>query len=284
MKFHIEKGSSKVLFFTSTREFCFHAIPCRLRDGFKKFIYLLVAVLLLSSCTNLKKATYFNNIQEKKYSSNVENLEPVFNENDLLSISVSSLNPEATQIFNPINSSEISQYNENRAPEYLIDEDGYIRFPFLGNLKAAGKTKQELREEITSELTKRQLLMEPIVNIRFLNFKVSVMGEVSNPSVVTIPSEKVSLLEALSRAGDLTIYAQRDNVLLIREEDGFKNLYKIDLTSDDIFTSPNYFLKPNDVIYVQPNEAKVASTSRLTSWLPVIFSALSFGIIAVTAK
>ena len=126
--------------------------------------------------------------------------------------------------------------------------------------------------------------MEPIVNIRFLNFKVSVMGEVSNPSDFTIPSEKVSLLEALSRAGDLTIYAQRDNVLLIREEDGFKNLYKIDLTSDDIFTSPNYFLKPNDVIYVQPNQAKVASTSRLTSWLPVIISALSFGIIAVTAK
>ena len=126
--------------------------------------------------------------------------------------------------------------------------------------------------------------MESIVSIMILNFKVSVMGEVSNPSVVTIPSEKVSLLEALSRAGDLTIYAQRDNVLLIREEDGFKNLYKIDLTSDDIFTSPNYFLKPNDVIYVQPNEAKVASTSRLTSWLPVIFSALSFGIIAVTAK
>lgn len=253
----------------------------------KKFqlcIHLLIAFLLLSSCTNLKKATYFNDIQEKKYSSNVENLEPVFQENDLLSISVSSLNPDATQIFNPINSSEISQYNINRAPEYLIDEDGYIRFPLLGNLKAAGKTKQELREEITSELTKRQLLMEPIVNIRFLNFKVSVMGEVSNPSVVTIPNEKVSLLEALSRAGDLTIYAQRDNVLLIREEDGFKNLYKIDLTSDDIFTSPNYFLKPNDVIYVQPNEAKVASTSRLISWLPVIFSVLSFGIIAVTAK
>ncbi|MGB8703859.1 MAG: polysaccharide biosynthesis/export family protein, partial [Gillisia sp.] len=186
-----------------------------------------------------------------------------------------------TEVFNPMNSSERARNNENLAPEYLIDEDGYIRFPFLGKIKAAGKTKQGLREEITDELIKRELLVEPIVNIRYLNFKVSVMGEVGNPSVITIPSEKVSLLEALSLAGDLTIYAQRNNVLLIREENGVKKLTRIDLTSDDIFTSPNYFLKPNDVIYVQPNKSKVASTSRLMVWLPVIFSALSFGIIAI---
>jgi polysaccharide export outer membrane protein len=99
-----------------------------------------------------------------------------------------------------------------------------------------------------------------------------------------IPNEKVSLLEALSLAGDLTIYAQRDNVLLIREKNGVKELTRIDLTSDDIFTSPNYYLKSNDIIYVQPNKSKVASTSRLLIWLPVIFSALSFGIIAINSR
>jgi len=248
---------------------------------FQKCIYLLVAVLSLTSCTNLKKATYFNNIPNSQFKSNLENLDPVLKENDLLSISVSSLNADATEIFNPANTSGTAKNNDNRAPEYLIDEDGYIRFPFLGKIKAAGITKKDLREEITDELVKRKLLVEPIVNIRYLNFQVSVMGEVGKPSVLTIPSEKVSLLEALSLAGDLTIYAQRDNVLLIREENDVKKLTRIDLTSDDIFTSPNYYLKPNDVIYVQPNKSKVASTSRFISWLPVIFSALSFGIIAI---
>ncbi|MCM4156121.1 polysaccharide biosynthesis/export family protein [Gramella sp. AN32] len=251
-------------------------------NKFYKAIYILVAVLSFTSCTNLKKATYFNNIPETRFQSNLENLEPVLSENDLLSISVSSLNPEATQVFNPMNSSEISKYNENKSPEYLIDEDGFIRFPFLGKIKAAGKTKQDLREEITNELVKRKLLVEPIVFIRYLNFRVSVLGEVSKPSVLFIPSEKVSILEALSLAGDLTIYSQRNNLLLIREENDAKKLTRIDLTSDDIFTSPNYYLKPNDVIYVQPNKAKVESTSRLITWLPVIISVLSFGIIAIT--
>jgi polysaccharide export outer membrane protein len=250
---------------------------------FKKCIYLLVSVLSLTSCTSVKEAIYFDNIPNSQFKSNLENLEPVLRENDLLSISVSSLNPDATQMFNPTNSSETVENNEKRAPEYLIDEEGYIRFPFLGKIKAAGKTKHELREGITNELIKRKLLVEPIVNIRYLNFQVSVLGEVGNPSVLTIPSEKVSLLEALGLAGDATIYAQRDNVLLIREENGVKDLTRIDLTSDDIFTSPNYYLKSNDIIYVQPNKSKVASTSRLITWIPVIFSALSFGIIAITS-
>lgn len=251
---------------------------------FQKFFYLLFGVLSLASCANLKKATYFHEIPDSEFISDFENLNPVLKENDLLSISVSSLNPDATQVFNPVYNSNTSETNQNGAPEYLIDDDGYIRFPFMGKIKAAGMTKQQLREEITGELVERQLLVEPIVNIRHLNFRVSVMGEVQNPSLVTIPSEKVSLLEALSLAGDLTIYAQRDNVLLIREENGVKKLSRIDLTSDDIFNSPNYFLKPNDIIYVQPNRSKVASTSRLLVWVPVILSALSFGIIALTYK
>ncbi len=249
-----------------------------------KYVYLSVLVLLLASCSNLKDATYFNNIPDSQFKSNLENLEPVLKENDLLSIAVSSLNPEATQIFNPVNSSEMDRNNSNQAPQYLIDQDGYIRFPFLGRIMAAGKTKPQLREEITEELEKRELLVEPIVNIRYLNFRISVMGEVGNPSVLTIPSEKVSILEALSLAGDLTIYAQRDNVLLIREDKDIKKLTRIDLTSNEIFTSPNYFLKPNDIIYVEPNKSKVASTSRLTSWLPVILSALSLGVIVITAN
>ena len=142
-------------------------------------------------------------------------------------------------------------------------------------------TKKQLREEITQELTDRKLLLEPIVDVRYLNYKVSVLGEVQNPSVLTIPNEKVSLLEALGLAGDLTIYAKRDNVLLIREENGVKQTHRIDLTTDEIFNSQYYYLQSNDVVYVQPNKSKVASSSRTVLWLPVIISALSFGIIAI---
>jgi polysaccharide export outer membrane protein len=188
-------------------------------------------------------------------------LQPLLKENDLLNISVSSLNPEATEIFNISNTRNQSGI-DNQASGFLINNEGYISFPVLGKIKAAGKTKQELEEGITKELVNRKLLLEPIVEIRYLNFRVSVMGEVKDPSVLTIPSEKVTLLEALSLAGDLTIYAKRDNILLIREEGNIKKLRRIDLTTDDIFTSPNYYLKPNDIIYVEPNKSKISESSR----------------------
>ena len=138
-----------------------------------------------------------------------------------------------------------------------------------------------MREKITQELTDRKLLLEPIVDVRYLNFKVSVLGEVRDPSVLTIPSEKVTLLEALGLAGDMTIYAKRDNVLLIREEGQITKTHRLDLTTDAIFTSPYYYLKSNDIIYVQPNKSKVASAGRATQWLPVVISVLSLGIIVI---
>ena len=222
---------------------------------------------------------------EGEFKGPLESLEPILQKNDILSISVSSLNPEAAEIFNVSNliatQSSSSEGKTTQASGYLIDQEGFIRFPILGRLKAAGMTKKELREKITQELTGRKLLLEPIVDVRYLNYKVSVLGEVGNPSVLTIPNEKVTLLEALGLAGDLTIYAKRDNVLLIREKDGIKRTHRIDLTTDELLTSPYYYLQSNDIIYVQPNKSKVASTSTTLQWLPLIISALSFGIIAI---
>ncbi|MEJ8801475.1 polysaccharide biosynthesis/export family protein [Pontibacter sp. H249] len=245
----------------------------------------VASVLLLTSCVHTREAVYFNGVQNAEFIGSTENLEPVIQANDLLSITVSSLNPDASQLFNVSNVSATQMSTISgtmvQASGYLIDQDGFIQFPFLGNIKAAGYTKKELQNRIISELVKQKLLLEPIVNIRYLNYKVSVLGEVARPSVLTIPNEKITLLEALGLAGDLTIYAKRDNVLLIREENGKKQLMRLDLTSDEIFTSPVYYLRPNDIIYVEPNKSKVASTSRLNQWLPLVFSALSFGIIAV---
>ena len=251
------------------------------------FIFSVCTVMVFSSCVNSRKVTYFNDVPTSEYRAVIGDLEPILKENDILSISVSSLNPSATEMFNvsnvAITQSSTAMGTTLQQSGYLIDQEGYIRFPFLGKIKAAGLTKKALREEITSRLVNQKFLIEPIVDVRYLNYKVSVLGEVGNPSVLTIPNEKVTLLEALSLAGDATIYAQRDNVLLIREENGVKELTRIDLTSDEIFTSPNYYLKSNDIIYVQPNKSKVASTSRLITWIPVIFSVLSFGIIAITS-
>ena len=253
--------------------------------NFNSLALLIIFTITLNSCVNVKEATYFNDIPNSEFRSKFENLEPLIRENDLLSISVSSLNPEATEVFNASNVSvtqtSTATGTTTQASGYLVDQEGYIRFPFLGKIKAAGKTKQTLREEITKELLDRKLLLEPIVDIRYLNYRVSVLGEVKNPSVLTIPSEKVTLLEALGLAGDLTVYAKRDNILLIREEENIKKLVRLDLTSDEIFTSPYYNLKSNDIIYVEANKSKVASTSRTYQWLPIIVSTLSLAVIAL---
>ena len=147
---------------------------------------------------------------------------------------------------------------------------------------AAGLTKQRLKEEITQMLVNSKLLIDPIVTVRYLNYRVTVLGEVARPTVVAVPNEKISILEAIGLAGDLTIYAKRDNVLLIREEKGSKVIKRINLNTSEIFTSPYYYLKSNDVIYVEPNNAKVASASRSQQLLPIVLSALSFVAIILT--
>jgi polysaccharide export outer membrane protein len=163
-----------------------------------------------------------------------------------------------------------------------VSQDGFIDFPGLGKVMAAGISKQRLKEEITQMLVNSKLLIDPIVTVRYLNYRVTVLGEVARPTVVTVPNEKISILEAIGLAGDLTIYAKRDNVLLIREEKGSKVIKRINLNTSEIFTSPYYYLKSNDVVYVEPNNTKVASASRSQQLLPIVLSALSFVAIILT--
>jgi polysaccharide biosynthesis/export protein len=248
-------------------------------------LLLLVYVLINTACIDSKKATYFNNMKDSDFQRELETLEPVIQKNDLLSISVSSLNKDASTIFNTTNLSVSQNANATStlspAAGYLVDQDGNIKFPLLGNIQAAGISKKELTEKITRQLVKESLLYDPIVDIRYLNFKVSVLGEVNRPSIFTIPNEKITLLEALGLAGDLTIYAKRDNILLIREENGTQQVRRLDLTTSDFFKSPYYFLKSNDIVYVEPNKAKIASSGRATQLIPVVFSLVTLGIVAL---
>jgi polysaccharide export outer membrane protein len=245
----------------------------------------LLFLLQFSACTSHRKAVYFNSVPSSEFQANVQSLEPVIQPNDLLSISVTSLNPQASEVFNSLNSSSSrttsASSTTSQAIGYLVDTDGNIKFPFLGSVKAAGLTKKELQEGMKQDIINKKLLVDPIVDIRYLNYKVSVLGEVANPTLLTVPNEKITLLEALGLAGDLTIYARRDNVLLIREEAGKKKLVRLDLTTNDIFTSPYYYLKSNDIIYVEPNKAKISSASGTRQWLPIVLSALSLVIVLI---
>lgn len=239
----------------------------------------LIILLAVVSCTNTKKVVYFSDQKDGSFEVPAAP-KLVIQNNDLLSISVSSLNPEASAVFNqPNNAPNNSTTTTTAATGYLVDGNGNIQFPFLGSVKASGLTKDELKDQLTKSLVDKKLLVDPIIVVRFLNFKVTVLGEVAHPTVITVPSEKVSLLEAIGLAGDLTIYAQRDNVLVIRDEDGKKTTHRLNLNSTELFNSPYYYLKTNDVVYVEPNKNRVASTSRTLQWLPVIFSVVSLGVI-----
>jgi polysaccharide export outer membrane protein len=224
---------------------------------------------MMFSCRSPKEAVYFNNQPEGEFAINNPLSQQPIVANDIFSISVSSLNPEASAVFNG------AANNANKTTSYLVEKDGSIQFPVLGKIQTAGLTKAQLTDLIRNTLIDKKLLLDPIVTINYLNFRVTVLGEVTKPMVVTVPNEKISLLEALGMAGDLTIYARRDNVMLIREENGKRLIKRINLNSSDLFNSEYYFLKSNDIIYAQPNKTKIFSTSNTRQILPVVFSAIS---------
>ena len=223
---------------------------------------VLFPALVLTGCIDTREVVYFNGVPDSQIPGKTAVPESPIQKNDILSITVSSLNPEATAVFNPPSA-------------------GTIQFPFLGSIKADGLTKEQLKADITRRLEEKQLLKDPIVTIRFLNYRVTVLGEVRNPAVLTIPNEKISLLQAIGMAGDLTINARRDNVLIIREEAGVKTLKRLNLNSDELLSSPYYYLMSNDIVYVEPNKNAIKST-RLNSsqmWVSVTMGVLSLAII-----
>jgi polysaccharide export outer membrane protein len=245
------------------------------------FFLLIVPVLFFTSCVDTRTVTYFTDLNENSSTASTPVPESYIQKNDLLHINISSLNPEASALLNtPIQPGVVAE-GMNMTSGYLVNPDGTIQLPVLGNMKAEGLTKEKLRENIIKKILDGKLLVDPVVNIRFLNFRVTVLGEVNKPSVVTVPNERISLLEALGLAGDLTIYGKRENVLVIREENGVKTYKRLNLNSNDVLSSPYYYLKSNDIIYVEPNKARVASSQRSQQWIPVIISTLGLVVILI---
>jgi polysaccharide export outer membrane protein len=245
----------------------------------------LALVIFGSSCTVQKQLPYFHEVGDETVINKYPAVESAIQKGDLLSIIVTSLNPEASAMFNapnestPITSSATSGSN-TLTVGYLVNQNGDIQFPILGTLHVAGMDKQQLSTLITGQIKERKLLVEPIVTIRFLNFRVTVMGEVLRPGVYGTQNEKLSLLEALGLAGDITIYGKRDNVMLIRENDKGERLVKrFDLTNKNFLESPFYYLHSNDIIVVEGSDARV-KRERTAQVIPIILSIVSLLIVA----
>lgn len=256
----------------------------QLKRVFLAVFWLLMIAFCCASCVNTRGVTYFNNISDTMLQAMHPDLDPVIQSGDILSISVSSITPEVAVVFNtpnsPATNSPISE-SAVRERGYLVNQDGYIQYPVLGNLQVAGLRKTQLKEELTHRLKEQKLLFDPIVTIRYLNFHVTILGEVNHPGLLTVQGEQITLLEALGMAGDLTIYGKRENVLLLRNENKKRIVRRLDLRSPKVLSSPYFYLKSNDVIYVEPNKNKVASVSQSRQLLPSILSGLSFLVIVL---
>ena len=225
----------------------------------------MTAVLAgLVSCNpeTYKKINYLQDVDGDTTMSMKVNKGIIIQPQDQLSIIVSSIDPKLAAQFNLsvsnyLTGTEMSSSNStHRITGYVVDNDGDIVFPGLGRLHAAGYNRWELQEKIAGELADRGLLKDAIVTVEFLNFKVSVLGEVSSPGSYSVVGDKITILQALALARDLTIYGQRDNVQVIREQNGRRQIYTLDLTSSDIFASPAYYLQQNDVVYVTPSKVR----------------------------
>lgn len=227
--------------------------------------------ILFTSCSSYKNIPYFQNVNRGNSTNEaIDNFSPLtVQREDILGITVSSLNPEAWGD------------SSNKTSGYRVDQAGEIQLPLIGNLKVVGLTTENISKEIQKRLT--TYLKQPSVNVRVLNFKISVIGDVARPNIYQIPNERVTVPEALGLAGDLNITGIRNNVLLIREIDGKRQYYNLDLTSADLFKSPYYYLKNNDVLYVQPDKTKSNSGDRNYRNASLILSAASVITIILTS-
>lgn len=258
---------------------------------------LLILGLVFGSCNSYKNIAYFQNIPDSLYQTTdslalANYQDPLIQPRDLLQITLKTLEPNSSIVpskgafsnSNNINSIT-GQVGAADLTGYLVNGQGQIELPVIGKVMVAGLTTNQAKDTILSMAS--EYFKNPIVNVRLSNFTITVLGEVNRPAQYIIPGEKVSLIDALGLAGDLSIYAKRNNVLLIREEKGIKRFVRFNMNSSETFTSPYFYLKPGDVIYVEPNKSKAAANdlaktrnisiiAAITSVLMIIVSRINF--------
>lgn len=247
--------------------------------------FILFFILLsvgLQSCVSKKEIVYLRDYQNNTVSKKLENYEPVIQKDDILYLQIQTNDPLISNSFNIGFSGEQSgSANLRVSPEpftYLVSADGTIDLPTIGKVKVIGLTKTECKLLLEEKLS--FYVKNPTINIRTLNFKVSVLGEVNRPGVITINSDRMTIFDALAGAGDLTIFGKRKNILLVREVNGVQTTYTIDLTNSEFINSPAYYMQNNDIVYVEPRASKRDSTA-LGSNVTVGISIISFLMTAI---
>ena len=255
----------------------------------RKVVFLTGMVLLLMSCTSQKKLTYLRSVDasmaDSINSSYVGYSEPLIKEGDELLIYVSSLDPEAAAPYNlptmtymKAGTDEVA--TTNTVQTYQVDKRGMIIYPVLGELQVGGKTKEEVRSMLYERLSSS--LKDPVVTVKFLNYSVTVMGEVMKPGKYDLKRERVTIFDALAAAGDMTSYGKRNNVLVTRETNGRLEFARLNLNNADIFSSPYYYMQQNDVVYVEPNNVRAISSQNIGLYLSMLTSLGSMATVIVS--
>ncbi|MFC4097890.1 polysaccharide biosynthesis/export family protein [Euzebyella saccharophila] len=232
----------------------------RLQTTFRFLFLVSITSFVLTSCASRKEVVYFQNTGDFETLVDKNSFTPKFKVDDQVSIYVSTLDKEASAPFNLFRgASEEGGFGRPEQVDYLVDKDGEIDFPVIGKIKIAGLSAEEVRMLLRDRLS--EYLKDPIINIRLRNFSVTVLGEVNRPGTYPVNGERITVLEALGLAGDLTIKGLRENVMVIRDFDGTKVYTRINLTNKDALSSPVYYLTQNDVVYVEPNNSAIKTSS-----------------------
>lgn len=231
-------------------------------------------IFLSASCTPNRNLVYFSDLVSKSGDSQVitAETEPKIQPSDLLSISINTPSVESNLLFSS-NSNNLNKNGYFEREGYRVDKEGNINLPVVGKVYLKDLTLEQAQQKIVKSLT--NYVKNPIANIQFMNFRITVIGEVNHPSTFNIPNEQVNLLEALGMAGDLTAYGKRENILIIREMEGKRSIVRLNLNNRDILNSPYFYLKQNDVIYVEPDKAKALEFNPNNRLMPLVVASIS---------
>lgn len=246
----------------------------------KKKISLILLAAMIFSCATKDDVVYFNGMSSADNTIGLDSYSPTYHIDDELVIVVNALDAEAARPFNKSSVSVsldiLDARGRERIQTYRVDPNGNINFPVLGEIKIAGLNRAQATQLLQDKL--KDYIKDPIVDIETVNYRITVLGEVQRPGTYTATNERITLVEAISMAGDLTIYGERENVLVIQDYDGKKTYTRVNLKSNELFSSPVYYLSQNDVVYVEPNKARSrnasigASTGVLLSSLGLLVS------------
>ena len=240
----------------------------RIKLCFSLFLTAAILLLFLGSCKTYKHVSYFEDYADTAKPVVLKTVpfkSPVIQTDDILSISIQTIDNDVTNMLNNSNATAAIPVlgSSNAAAQqnvsgYLVDKDGFIELPFVGRVHVAGLTTAQAKTLITQEVNK--YFNDAIVSLRYSNFRVTIIGEVGRPSTYVVPNEKINIFDALGMAGDMTIYGRRENVLLVRDTLNDKKLIRLNLNNKDVVSSPYFYLQSNDIIYVEPNKHKAATT------------------------